>query len=102
MTETKRQGGQVKEGKWLVLTKSKGKSGKGFVHSCGTEIQGKLVAHSIHDGPFALSGSGRVHNEMTPFCPECETEPGYHGMPLSRDPADVHDMEIIRRMADKW
>lgn len=47
--------------------------------ACGTEVQGTEVAHPIHDGPFALSGSGRVQNEVVPYCPKCETKPSFHG-----------------------
>ncbi|MBA7674319.1 hypothetical protein ES703_82529 [subsurface metagenome] len=78
----KRQGGQIKDGKWLVLTESTGKEGKGYKHKCGTEIKGASVAHPIWDGPFAMSGSGQVHTETVPYCPKCETEPGFHGAPI--------------------
>ncbi len=84
-----RQSGQViddvkKKGHkiWLVLSESTGKEGVGFKHKCGTEIQGKQVSHSIHDGPFALSGSGRVRTETVPFCLKCETEPNSYGAPI--------------------
>ena len=83
----KRQGGQIiiKDGKklWLVVTESTGGEGKDWVHSCGTEILGKEVAHPIWDGPFPLSGSGQCNYETVPYCPKCETEPNYHGAPIS-------------------
>ena len=84
--QEKRQGGQTteKDGKkiWLVLSESIGKEGVGFKHKCGTEIMGASVAHPIWDGPFACSGSGRVHTEVVPFCPKCETEPNSSGAPI--------------------
>jgi hypothetical protein len=83
----KRQGGQMieKDGKklWLVVTESKQQADKSWVHSCGTEIQGTQVAHPIWDGPFPLSGSGRCNYQTVPYCPKCETEPDYHGAPIS-------------------
>jgi hypothetical protein len=82
-TGIKRQGGQIKDGKWLVLTESTGKEGVGYTHSCGTKIQGKRVSHPIWDGPFPLSGSGQVHTEIVPFCPKCEEEPSSSGAPIS-------------------
>ncbi len=86
MSEEKRQSGQIteKDGKkiWLVLAESTGKEGVGFKHKCGTGINGKPVTHPIWDGPFALSGSGRVHTETVPFCPKCETEPNSSGAPI--------------------
>ncbi len=86
MVEQKRQGGRTtkKDGEdiWLVLTESEGKEGVGFTHSCGEEIQGTSVASPIWDGPFRMSGSGRVHTQTVPFCPKCETPPDYHGAPI--------------------
>jgi len=88
MAKEKRQGGQTtigpSDGKriWLVLAESKGKEGVGYKHKCGAEIKGASVTHPIWDGPFPCSGSGQVHTETVPFCPECETEPNYHGAPI--------------------
>lgn len=86
MVENKRQGGQIieKDGKkiWLVLSESTGKEGVGYKHSCGEEIKATTVYHPIWDGPFACSGSGQVHRETIPFCPECETPPNEHGAPI--------------------
>ena len=84
----KRQGGQTttrpsdSEKIWLVLAESEGKDGVGFKHKCGTEIMGARVAHPIWDGPFPMSGSGRCHYETVPYCPNCETEPNFHGSPI--------------------
>lgn len=50
---------------------------------CGAGIMAIDVAHPIHDGPFALSGSGRVHRETVPYCPTCEEKPSPHGSPIS-------------------
>jgi hypothetical protein len=46
---------------------------------CATTVLAALVAHSIHDGPFPLSGSGQCSNETVPYCPTCEKEPDFHG-----------------------
>lgn len=79
-TKNKRLGGQIieKDGKkiWLVLSESAHK------HSCGEEIMAATVYHPIWDGPFAMSGSGRVHRETVPFCPKCETPPDERGAPI--------------------
>lgn len=80
--EAKRQGGQIKDGKWLVLTESAGKKGVGYKHKCGTEIMGASVHHPIWDGPFACSGGGEVHVETVPYCPKCETKPDSRGAPI--------------------
>lgn len=82
MAEQKRQGGQVKNGKWLVLIESTGKEGVGYKHSCGEAIMGAEVAHPIWDGPFACSGGGRCEYETIPYCPKCEIKPGFHGAPI--------------------
>jgi hypothetical protein len=55
---------------------------------CGEKIMAAEVAHSIHDGPFPLSGSGRVQYEAVPYCPKCEKEPSFHGMPIKREYGD--------------
>ncbi len=82
MATEKRPGGEQRGGKWLVLVESKGKAGVGYTHSCGTEIMGATVAHSIHDGPWPGSGSGQVHNQTVPYCPKCESKPPFHGSPI--------------------
>lgn len=72
----KRHSGVLTEGRrWLVLTESKGEEGVGFTHSCGTPVLGKQVYLSVHNGPFPLSGLGRVRVETVPYCPFCEDEP---------------------------
>lgn len=78
----KRKSGQVENGKWLVLTESKGKSGVGFTHKCGEPILGVRVAHPVWDGPFKCSGGGECRYETVPYCPKCETEPNQHGEPI--------------------
>jgi len=86
MAETKRQGGQIieKDGKknWLVLSESTGKKGIGYRHECGVSIMAAIVYHPIWDGPFAGSGSGRVHQETVPYCPKCEAKPDERGAPI--------------------
>jgi hypothetical protein len=46
---------------------------------CGSDILVASVAHSIHDGPFPLSGSGKCEYEQVPYCPKCEKKPDFHG-----------------------
>jgi len=86
MGKEKRQGGAIIDvggkKKWLVLTESTGKEGVGFKHKCGTEIAGATIAHPIWDGPFACSGGGHCQYETVPYCPKCETKPGFHGAPI--------------------
>jgi len=53
---------------------------------CGAEIEGERVYHPIHDGPFPLSGSGKVYVEVVPWCPNCEQKPNERGKPISSDP----------------
>ena len=50
--------------------------------TCNSDIQGATVAHPIWDGPFPYSGSGRVYNEVVPYCPKCETKPSFSGTPI--------------------
>lgn len=74
--------------------------GKDWVHNpCGTFLQGKEVTHSIHDGPGLLSGGGRVHTEVVPYCPTCGPEPSANGAPIRQDPVDVSEAAILRRMS---
>lgn len=82
MEQQRRQGGQIKDGKWLVLTESTGEEGKGYKHKCGETIMAAQVAHPIWDGPFPMSGSGQCHYETVPYCPKCETKPSFHGAPI--------------------
>jgi len=79
----KRRAGQLKDGKWLVLTESTGDPDVGYKHKCGIEILGKTVAHPIWDGPFPLSGSGQCSSEQVPYCPQCEDEPNSNGTPIT-------------------
>lgn len=51
---------------------------------CGSEIMVGKAAPSIHDGPFPLSGSGKVENEEVPYCPKCEKKPNFHGSFITR------------------
>ena len=52
---------------------------------CQEVIMGATVAHSIHDGFFPLSGSGKCEYETVPYCPKCESKPNYHGSPIQRE-----------------
>jgi len=78
----KREGGQVKDEMWLVLTESVRAEGGGLVHrSCGTKILGKIVNRPVWDGP-GCSGGGDVKSFTVPYCPNCETEPNSNGTPI--------------------
>lgn len=80
--DEKRTGGQKRDGKWLVLTESVEQEDGGYIHECGSEIMSATVARPIWDGPFPCSGSGRCQYQDTPYCPNCETKPGFHGSPI--------------------
>lgn len=73
-----RDGGQV----YLVLTESIQHPDQSWLHKCGTDVRARTVTQSIHDGPFPLSGYGRVATSQVPYCPTCETEPDWLGLPL--------------------
>lgn len=52
------------------------KEGDGFLCSaCRGEVNALIIKHSVHDGPFPLSGSGKVVDEAVPYCEECEAIP---------------------------
>jgi hypothetical protein len=51
--------------------------------TCGEEILAVNVTFSIHDGPFALSGSGKVTHQNFPYCPKCESKPEILGLPIN-------------------
>lgn len=42
---------------------------------CKEEIDALIIKHSVHDGPFPLSGSGKVVDEVVPYCGKCEAVP---------------------------
>lgn len=50
---------------------------------CSSIIQAVSVSHPIWDGPFAMSGGGRVFNESKPYCPKCEEKPSDRGSPIA-------------------
>lgn len=72
--------------------------GKIWVHECGATLAKAEVTHSIHDSGMPLAGSGRVHTETVPYCPNCGKKPSEFGAPLDHDPGDARDLEILRRM----
>lgn len=74
------------------------RKGDEWVHKCGTTLLGKRVIHSIHDGPFALYGSGQTHTETVPYCPKCQSEPSTYGAPLHEDPVEISEAAILLRM----
>lgn len=47
---------------------------------CGEEILVKNQTVSLHDGPFALSGSGRVKSNKVVYCPKCDGTPPDSGI----------------------
>lgn len=72
--------------------------GDEWVHKCGTTLLCQVVIHSIHDGPFPLSGSGQVYREEVPYCPACQDQPSSIGRPLRQDPVEAREIETLRRM----
>lgn len=56
--------------KILIKTSNGGEDWKCV--QCESEIKCKDIHIPIHDGPFALSGSGRVKIVTLPYCPKCE------------------------------
>ena len=67
-----------------IAYKAETEEGKKYVCTvCGTTIMAAKISHAIHDGPFPLSGSGKVQYEIEPYCPNCEEEPKPNGMPIS-------------------
>lgn len=74
-------GGIAENGKWLILTESMGEKGKGFIHSCGTEIMGKKIPLTEQDTISKmldpLAGGGEVQMFVVPYCPKCEREPSH-------------------------
>lgn len=74
-----RLAGLLRDGKWLVLTESKGAEGKGYKHSCGETIIGKRVYLTEQDHITKmldpLAGGGETRAITVPYCPKCEKEP---------------------------
>ena len=64
---------------------SENDEGKFFVEcsECESKIISATVTHSIHDGPFPLSGSGQCKYEKVPYCSNCEEKPNYSGAPIN-------------------
>jgi hypothetical protein len=83
--------------RYAVLDESVEVNGE-WLHRCGTVLASQVVSHPIHDGPFPLSGSGQVYRETVPYCPKCHAKPAPHGAPIRRDPDDISEREILRRM----
>jgi len=50
--------------------------------TCKSQIMAVQVHHPIWDGPFPMSGSGRVHITLAPYCPQCEYAPSERGSPI--------------------
>ncbi len=50
----------------------------------GAEIVATTVGRSLHDGPFPLSGSGRVVDVLHLHCPACQPDwkKPNHGTPV--------------------
>ncbi len=70
-----------------ILEESSRQADGGWIHDkCGTELLGAHVHHPIHDGPFPLSGYGRVELEVVPYCPQCQEAPSPSGAVITRQP----------------
>ena len=82
MASEKREGGQVKNGTWLVLTESVMQPNQSWLHTCGALLQQVIRSHPVWDGPGICCGGGEVYGERVPYCPDCETVPGTTGMPI--------------------
>lgn len=78
----KRQGGQVRDKTWLVLTESTQLSDGSWKHSCGELLRAATCYHPVHDGPGMLSGGGEVRTEKVPYCRNCEQRPNESGQPV--------------------
>ena len=50
---------------------------------CNANVHAITRYHSIHDGPFALSGSGQVKTVKIPYCPNCDEPPSSNGAPIA-------------------
>lgn len=51
--------------------------------TCNDEIKQVTITFPIHDGPFAMSGSGKVERQVFPYCPTCEVKPEIKGLPIT-------------------
>ena len=87
---------------FVYYANSEGKDEKYLCFGCDGNVMGANVHHSVHDGPFPLSGSGEVKSETVPYCPNCEEKPNPYGMPidpssepslLRTSPLSVHQLE---------
>lgn len=65
----KRPAGQVKDGRWLVLSES---VNSGLKHDCGTEISGKTVDGRPWNVPFIEGPESQFGDQTIPYCPKCE------------------------------
>ncbi len=61
---------------------------------CGGDILIKEVIHSIHDGPFPLSGSGKTQKECLPYCPHCEKEDSIRGTIITAKPSPSKSINL--------
>ncbi len=50
---------------------------------CETPVLRIEVSHPLQDMIFPLSGSGRSHEEMAPYCPSCEERPSPCGSAIT-------------------
>ena len=57
--------------------------------SCGSEIVGASVSHSLHDPNFTCAGGGSVITEFVPYCPNCEKKPNPNGSPVYESRQDL-------------
>jgi hypothetical protein len=61
----------------------KNEAGDFICKTCGEEILQTILYHSVWDGPFPMSGSGKVEHSAIPYCPKCEGKPDMTGAPIT-------------------
>ena len=73
---------EKKSEKDFAYKQSKGK-GEYKCTNCKSEVKAVNRAHSIHDGPFPLSGGGQCEYEAIPYCPRDEQKPSAYGSAIT-------------------
>lgn len=66
---------------------------EGICNICGSEIDITATGRSLHDGPFALSGGGKVISVGEVYCKECDGAPELpeYGAPIS--PSEIAEVK---------
>jgi hypothetical protein len=69
-------------GKIYYQTSSGGERSEIKCVDCDSDVLDMERRHPVWDGPFPLSGSGRVVTAHIPYCPKCEEVPKERGSPI--------------------